>query len=411
MTRLSMNRLPERTKKIRVLFISHEGGLAGAERSLLDLICGMDRELFDTVVLVPKAGLLSRELERLDVRFLVGDVRWWFAKGRRCLPELADIILKLPRRVRSILEVIQRERIDLVYVNTVTCIDGPIAGKMAGVPTLWHIREIVSRNVDLKSYVPKVLVKYIVGLLADRIVAPSRSVEADMDSVLARRKIRVVSNGVDARRFSSLDSAEAKRELHIRLGIDPGRIVIGLVGHFVPIKGQLEFVQAAEKVLRQFKDAVFLLVGSGNRNYRQQVIAKIEQLGIGPHVRVMGYTDEIDLIMGGIDILVCASWVESFSRVVGEAMAAGKPVVATRCGGPEEVVVDGETGFLVPIRQPEPMARKLLELLQDADLRARMGAGGRQRVQRFFGMRQYVDGIETLLRELACPRGLLTASS
>ena len=403
--------MSERNHKIRVLFISHEGGLAGAERSLLDLIRGMDRELFDTVVLVPKAGLLSRELERLGVRFLVGDLRWWFAKGSRRLSEIVDIALNLPRRVRNILRIIESERIGLIYANTVTCFDGPIAGKIAALPTVWHIHEIVSRNVDLKSYVPKGLVKYIVGLLADRIVAPSRSVEADMDSVLARRKIRVVSNGVDARRFSSLDSAEAKRELHIRLGIDPGRIVIGLVGHFVPIKGQLEFVQAAEKVLRQFKNAVFLLVGSGNRNYRQQVIAKIEQLGIGPHMRVMGYTDQLDVVMGGIDILVCASWVESFSRVVGEAMAAGKPVVATRCGGPEEIVVDRDTGFLVPVRQPEPMARKLLELLQDAELRARMGANGRERVQRFFGIQNYMDGIQSLLQELAGKRDILTASA
>jgi glycosyltransferase involved in cell wall biosynthesis len=406
-----MDRLPERTKKIRVLFVSHEGGLAGAERSLLDLIRGLNRDLFHTVVLVPKAGPLSGELERLGVCFLVGDVRWWFAKGRRRLSELVDIVVRMPRRVRAILKTIGQERIDLVYANTVACIDGPVAGRIAALPTIWHIREIVSRNADLRPYVPKGLVKYIVGLLADRIIAPSRSVGADMDCVLTRRKTRLVANGIDARRLLALDAVAAGRDLRARLGIDPGKLVVALVGHFVPIKGQLEFVQAADRVLRQSKNAVFLLVGSGNRTYRRQVIAEIERLGIGNHLRLMGYTDEIEAIMGGIDILTCASWVESFSRVVCEAMAAGKPVVATRCGGPEEIVVDGETGYLVPVRQPEPMAQKLLELLQDPDLRARMGAGGRQRVQRFFGMRQYVDGIETLLQELAISRGRLTANA
>jgi len=405
-----MDRMPEGNKKIRVLFISHEGGLDGAERSLLDLIRGLNRDVFEILVLVPKAGLLSQELERSGVRFLVGDVRWWFAKGRRRLSEIMDIVLKMPRRVRYILKIIQRERVDLVYAKTVTCIDGPIAGRIAVLPTVWHIHEIISRNVDLKSYVPKVLVRYIVGLLADRIIAPSRSVEADMDSMLTRRKTRVVANGIDARRLLALDPAAAGRDLRARLRIDPGQLVVALVGHFVPIKGQLEFVQAAERVLRQAKNAEFLLVGAGNRNYRRQVIAKIEQLGIGSHVRVMGYTNEIEAIMGGIDILACASWVESFSRVVGEAMAAGKPVVATRCGGPEEIVVDEETGFLVPVRQPEPMARKLLELLQDADLRARMGKSGRQRVERYFSMRQYVDGIETVLKDLAGAHGSLAAS-
>jgi len=384
----------------RVLFVSHESGLAGAERSLLDLVRGIDRNRYEPLVMVPGNGPLKEEMERTGSRVVMSRTRWWVARGRKSRHELKDIVLNMPARVAPIRHLIRKDRIDLVYSNSIACIDGAVAAKGAGVPHIWHVREILSRNREVKPYIPMWMVRFLVGALSTRVIVPSKAVQNDIAGSLPAKKIRVRYNGIDVDRFLNGEDRARRNGFRAEFGIGSDINMVAMVGLFITIKGHLDVVEAARIVCEERKDVVFVFVGGGNRSYRRRVEQRVRELNLEPYFIFLDFRNDIDTVLNGLDILVCASWVESFSRVVCEAMAAGKPVVATRCGGPEELVVDGETGTLVPVRSPEAIAAALLRMLNNPQSMRRMGEKGRDRAMRLFNMNAYIRGIEGILAEI-----------
>ena len=384
----------------RVLFVSHDSGMAGAEMCLLDLVRGIDRNRYEAVVIIPRDGPLKKEMERTGSRVVVSRTRWWVARGRKSRHELKDIVLNMPARVAPIRHLIRKDRIDLVYSNSIACIDGAVAAKVAGVPHVWHVHELMSKNREVQSYIPMWMVRFLVGALSTRVIVPSKAVQRDIAGPLSTKKIRVIYNGIDVDRFRNGDDRARRNGFRAELGIGSDIKMVAMVGLFITIKGHLEVVEAARIVCEERKDVVFVFIGGGNISYRGRVEQRVRELNLEPHFIFLDFRNDIDTVLNGLDILVCASWVESFSRVVCEAMAAGKPVVATRCGGPEELVVDGETGTLVPVRCPEAIAAALLKMSNDPQLMRRMGENGCDRAMGLFSMNQYLRGIENVLNEI-----------
>jgi glycosyltransferase involved in cell wall biosynthesis len=145
-------------------------------------------------------------------------------------------------------------------------------------------------------------------------------------------------------------------------------------------------------------NAIFVLVGDGSE--RASLEAQAARLGIGDRVIFLGYRDDVAELLASCDLLVLPSLYEGLPLSVLEAMAAGKPVVATSVGGTPEAVLDGETGFLVPSRDPTALVRAIQRLLKDACLRRKMGMAGRRRVQRNFSPTQMVAGVTQMYEKL-----------
>jgi glycosyltransferase involved in cell wall biosynthesis len=385
---------------VRVLFVSHESGLTGAERSLLEAVRGIDRKRYEPVVAVPGNGPLIEELKLAGIGVVISRMRWWVARGRKKRSELKETILGMPERAAQIRGLIRAHRIDLVYSNSVACIDGALAAKLARVPHVWHIHEILSKNIELRPYVPMWMVRVIVACLSHRIIVPSKAVQRDIAGRLSAGKVRVRYNGVDLARFQRGTHSTGQNDIRAELGTGSNVIIAAVVGLFMPIKGHLDVVEAARTVCDVRKDVLFLFVGGGSKGYRKRVEQRISELNLTKHFIFLSFRNDIETLMMSIDVLICASWVESFSRVVLEAMAAGKPVVATRCGGPEELVVDGQTGILVPTHCPERIATAVLKLVEDARLMLWMGQNGHERAAGLFSMTQYLRGIEAVLDEI-----------
>ena len=205
-------------------------------------------------------------------------------------------------------------------------------------------------------------------------------------------RIVVVRNGVDV---SELD--RAARHAPEAPAPETGAIACVANMHH-PVKGQTDLLHAMREVIRVRPDARLVLVGDGARRPLVEHCAR--QLGIAEHCHFLGHRRDVAAVLARARIAVSPSHAEGISNAILEAMAARLPIVATAVGGTPEIVRDGENGFLVPPGAPAALAPRLLELLDDAPLCARMGARGRRIVEREFSVEQMRASYDALYEDL-----------
>ncbi|HSS99639.1 MAG TPA: glycosyltransferase, partial [Terriglobales bacterium] len=211
-----------------------------------------------------------------------------------------------------------------------------------------------------------------------------------------RARSQTIHNGVDTMRFHP----GALQAWRATMGWDDSNIVFGMVANFHPYKRHIDFVDAAALILRNYPQARFLIVGA-NYGTQKTVLDKVNELGLDSQIRYFANAPDPEEIFAGIDVLVSASETEGFSNVLLEAMAAGKPVIATKVGGNAEIVVPGETGFLVPAYSPEAIAGACEELIKNPRLRCELGSKGRKIVVKQFSLETMVRSHEQLYLRLA----------
>ncbi len=207
--------------------------------------------------------------------------------------------------------------------------------------------------------------------------------------LLPRNRFQIIYNGVDLTRVKT----DAKRALEFRrrYSIPDGRAIVTQVSWLIPEKGIADFLETARLVTEQNRNVQFVLVGDGA--YREEYTKQAASLGIADRVTWTGMVEDPfgEGVFAAADV-VCqfSRWEEVFGWMIAEAMAHGKPVVATRVGGIPELIVNGESGFLVERGDTAAMSKHLVALLADRELRARMGQAGRDTVSDKFDLRKNV---------------------
>jgi L-malate glycosyltransferase len=202
-----------------------------------------------------------------------------------------------------------------------------------------------------------------------------------------------VPEGIDLGRVMAAPPAE----LHKELWLPHHAPVVGNVAALVPHKGQRHLIDAAALVVRQAPDVRFVIAGEGE--LRPSLERQIKELRLEKHVFLAGFRPDVLSLHKAFDVFVMSSVTEGLGTSLLDAMASGKPIVATRVGGIPEVVVDGETGVLVPPRDPAAMAGSIVKLVADEALRRRMGEAGRARAhERFSAERMVADTLRVYER-------------
>ncbi|MBI4531886.1 MAG: glycosyltransferase, partial [Candidatus Latescibacteria bacterium] len=201
----------------------------------------------------------------------------------------------------------------------------------------------------------------------------------------------VIHNGVDLERYHhDRDPTSMRRSL----GIPEGTILIGTVGRLVDQKGYPDLLEALHLIARGGHKIIVLLVGEGPN--RPEIETIIQKTGLSSVCRLLGHRDDIPDILVSLDLFVLPSLDEGLPNAVLEAMACGKPVIATTVGGTPEAVLDRETGLLVPPRCPERLAIAIETLLRDPARSRAMGQKGRKRMTEMFTVEKMLDGVERL---------------
>ncbi len=223
----------------------------------------------------------------------------------------------------------------------------------------------------------------------DLILADAEFIKEDLikNSMVPRRKVKTVYNGVNTHRFlPNADQREARRQL----GLGEASKIITTVAQCIPEKGLIVFLDAAAKIVHMHDRSQFLIVGDGPLLEKLKNLSS--DLGLGGRVSFLGLRNDVQRILQATDIFVlCSLWQEAFAFSLLEAMAAGCPVVASNIGAIPESVKDGETGILFPPGDAEAAAKAIKKLLDDEGLRRRMSLAARKRVEDKFNMETWID--------------------
>ena len=194
-----------------------------------------------------------------------------------------------------------------------------------------------------------------------------------------------VHDGVDLDRVA----AAPRLDVHADLCLPAGAPIVGNVAALVPHKGQKYLIRAAAEVIRQAPDTRFVIVGEGE--LETALRTQIASLHLERHVLLAGFRPDVLSLQKGFDLFAMSSVTEGMGSVLLDAMAMGQATVATRAGGIPEVVVDGRTGLLVPVRDPHALAAAIVRLLNDPGRRGRFGAAAREQVRQRFSVERLVQ--------------------
>lgn len=385
----------------RILFLDHTASLGGGEIALLNLVQALDRRLYAPIVLLFSDGPLLGKLTEADVETHVLPLSPRVIKtnkdslGAGALLRLKDLGETLVYVVR-LAHFIRAQRADLVHANSLKSdIIGGLAARLARVPVIWHVRDRITPD-----YLPGPVVmvfRRLCRVLPNYILANSHATLATVFSSREGRQAgsgmtqaaSVVHDGVPMALLTAEEEADGEKadgeEAPVTKLLDPR---IGLVGRISPWKGQGIFLQAAALVRRRYPQARFQIIGAAlfsEQEYEREIRALAASLDLDECVEFTGFRSDVQDLIAGLDVLVHASTTgEPFGQVIVEGMAAGKPVVATRGGGVPEIVLDGQTGVLVPMSDVPAMADAILFLLDDPAAARRLGRMGRLRVGEHF---------------------------
>jgi glycosyltransferase involved in cell wall biosynthesis len=223
----------------------------------------------------------------------------------------------------------------------------------------------------------------------DRFVTASEAIRLLLleDGVPAERTV-TVHEGIDVDRVVAAESLNVREQYWF----PPHSLIVGNIAALVPHKGQKHLIDAAAIVVREMPEARFLVLGEGE--LRASLEQQIKHLHLAQHVILAGFRADVLAVLKGLDLFVMSSVTEGLGTSLLDAMAANRAVVATRAGGIPEVVVDGETGLLVPPRDARALAGAILDLLRDESRRRRFADAGFVRVRQRFSVDRMVE--ETL---------------
>lgn len=376
--------------KLKILFISHSSYLFGAENCALSLIQGLDKDRFDAAVVLPADGQFKQKLDELGVKTHVLPLEWWVKNEGRLLHAQHEIPLALDRLLR----IFDEEKPDIVHSNTSVVCWGAIAAAMTGIPHVWHVHEILNGHPSLQSILPLPLLYEAMNFLTDRVAAVSNSVTDEMAGFVDSDKVRLVYNGVP---YHAPDNPGKLRK---ELGAGPEQQIAICVTSLQKYKGIDNLIAAAAKACELDDRLLFAIAGSGPPEAVAALREQVKELKLEGKVFHLGFRNDVADILAGADLFVLPSTKEAFPLVVLEAMSHGRPVVATDCGGTREMVVEGETGFIVPVEDPDALAEKILEVCSDKARGAAMGEAGRRRYAGSFTIQHYVDAFTELYEEM-----------
>ncbi len=368
-------------EKIRLAVIVSRLTIGGAEQLLLELLRNIDRERFaPKLFFLREPGLLGTEFLEMGFPVSTGIIRAKF--------DLSGV-WRLQRQLKDF----QTDVVFLInHLNTLFF--GVLAAKMAGVKGC-----INWENETFKRYpfhFLTMLGRRVLHLGIDYVVAAAQGhgEYVAVEEKVPRGKIRVIYNGVDPARFQSEIGPDEARE---RLSIPPGSPTVSIVAALRPDKAHHIFLQAAAMVLEAIPETHFLVIGDGPR--REFLEGLSGQLGLERNVHFLGFRRGLGDIFRAVDINCLSSYPkqETLSVAALEAMSAGIPIISTDVGFMKEIVIPEETGYLVPVDDSGALAKRVIHLLKNDELRDKMGSKAKDMVRKNFTIAQMTLYFEQLM--------------
>lgn len=365
-----------KNQHINVLYVIWSLGLGGAERVVINLALGLDKNRFKLLVCcLNDKGVFAEELEKAGIEVIP-----LHKKGKW------DITV-----VGKLAGIIRRKKIDIVHTHLW---GANFWGRLAAV--LCRVPVIIATEHNEDVWKPRVflLADKALAYVTDKIVAVSQSVRGFyvQQAGIRAEKIQVIYNGVDVG-----EPPTANRDIRKSIGLSSDDTVLAIIGRLVEQKGHKYLFEALRQLNGKY-NIKLLVVGDGPLRVGAG-LAPARNAGarqVSERIIFLGLRKDVREILGVTDILVMPSTREGLSIVALEAMAQGVPIVATMVGGNSELIINGETGLLVRPKDAQELKKALIELLENKETRARMSANAQLRVREKFSLDAMIEATERL---------------
>ncbi len=372
--------------KIRILYVIDALEFGGGERGFSQLSTGLNRERFKTYLAAHPDSKLEKMVKQENIPFFP---------------------IEMDRRVNfktiaQLLRIISQNRINIVHSMGARAdfFAGMAVRKLPETSLVCTVAMPVG-GFDI-GFIRKIIYK-IADHFSSRYVTQFIAVSKAIKEQLVRRcnihsgRITVVYNGVELDQYNQ--NMNASEKIRYSLGITDDYPIIGAIGRLVYQKGYSHFLRAAKQVYEEKKYVRFVIVGHGPEEDNLKSMAK--SLGISHVCTFAGLRRDIPELLSAFDVFVLSSVLEGLPRIVIEAMAMGRPIVATDIDGVREELEDGITGLLVPPENSDALAESIIDLLVDKDKSSQMGINARREAEEKFGVDLMLKNVENVYEELS----------
>ncbi|MGE5221286.1 MAG: glycosyltransferase family 4 protein [Omnitrophica WOR_2 bacterium] len=387
--------------KTKILFLAASDDLYGSDVVLLDLLNRLDLSNFEPVVVVPSdvklPGRFSRKLSQAGIRYY----HYPLAIIRRKYLNPSGLVQYLFLLIKScfwLSRLSQKEKVNLIHTNSLMIIPGAVIAAIKGIPHVWHIHEAPGGPALLQK-IQAMMLQHI-GI---HIIAVSDFVKKQWTAInpALQSKMVMIHNGVDLSQFyPGVDVSNLRKEL----GCKGTHSLIGVVGRISYRKGQHVFIKAIPPLIQKFPQARFIIVGDVFPDHELEydsLIKMVSDYGLKDYVIISPYKENIAQVIAAIDILVLPSiMTEAFPTILLEAMASAKPVIATACGGAEEIVTNQEDGMIIPMNDPDSLSKAISFLLQNPDFAKNIGKAGRGKMEQEMTIQNFTQRLIDLYQSI-----------
>jgi glycosyltransferase involved in cell wall biosynthesis len=359
-----------------ILHVIDTTGPGGAETIFVDLAAGLDSSMYRSVALIRGPGWVQTALEARRVKTFILDCKGSFNV----------------RYLWQLLSLIRAEQVDIVQAHLfgsgVYC---GLAGLLAGKPVIATLHGTVDVGASERFLAAKCA---LLRFGTRKVVAVSRALATMLASRsrLPPSHMAVIYNGIETARYDRQRSSRLKQQLML----PESAMLVGALGNIRPAKDYRSLLAAFSRVAARDTEACLVIAGEGKGSLLAELKIQRANLGLENRVHFIGYVDDPADYLGNLDVFVLSSSTEGFSIATIQAMAAGVPVVATRCGGPEEIVSSDEYGVLVPAGDADALAGALIALMESPERRRTLAAAAKVVAQRRFDIAKMVSEYEAL---------------
>lgn len=373
----------------RILYLAQFPHIGGGETALIYLLSKLDRKRFEPIVIVPQNGQLSNRLHKLSITTYslpleLYLIRTFFVPGMSF------------KNIYQFFKLVKKIKPDLIHINHLNlAVYAGIAGKLSSIPV------VATAHGPWDSYY--FYQDIISNIFVDKILANTPKVAHQLlkRKLINPSKVSVCYFGIDTNFFKPKSKSFARENL----ALPKKDLIITIVGRLDPIKDHLTFLQAANIVQQTVAKVTFLIVGSTlgdfskmtskDSHYRKDIN---NYLSKHPNLKkrtiFKDFIDFMPSVYQATDILVSSSLSESFGLSLAEASSCAIPVIATNQGGQRYIIRDGETGFLIPPKNPKLLVQKILQLVYNSKLRQEFGLNGRKHILANFSLNESTEIIQ-----------------
>lgn len=376
---------------IKVCFISHSSGIAGAEKAFPKLLKGLQGKGLEISVFLPEKGPIEQVLDRKEIEYYVIKYGRWINSDKifikRIKRTIKNLLITFPLALK-----IKKLKCDVVYTNTSTIISGALAARLLGLPHIWHFREFGIEDYGFSYDLGQNISEFLLNHLSDLCPVNSIAVKNKYSKFIPESKLKVL--------YESYKKDEDEIQEEITFQPDKNSFNCIMIGTLHETKGHIDAINAIAILRTRGIPVKLIIVGIGNSEYKRKLENLILSLNIKEEIIFLGYKNNPITILKKCDTLLMCSKSEAFGLVTLEAMENGIPVIGTNTGGTLELVIHNQTGLTYEPSNITGLVNNIEIYYKKPDFRKQIARNALIHINNLFSPEKYINSTIEVIKSV-----------